>query len=50
MSLPIDIPDDVFKYEDESCILDVDDTFIPATDESSFSSKDEYVNAGSKCR
>ena len=42
-----DIPYNVSEYEDESCSLDAGDDFIPASDESCSSSKDENVNAAS---
>ena len=47
LSVLTDIPDDVSEYGDESCTLDADDDFIPATDESSSSSEYENVNATS---
>ena len=47
LSVLTDIPENVSKYGDERCSLDVDDDFIPAADESRSLSENENVNAAS---
>ena len=47
LSVLTDIPDDVCEYGNKSFILDADDDFIPAADESSSSNEDEKVNTAS---